>query len=358
MMQQRLAEIRKNAISAFKSAKDANELEAAEVKFLGRKGELTGLLKDLADLSLEDKKRFGTEANKLKLELDGELSKARAELEKKQFSSLADSEWLDISAPGKSRSVGHTHLVTKAIREIENIFSRIGFVRERGNEIDWDWYSFESLNMPKDHPARDEWETFFLADKKGQIATDPKFGKMVLTPHTSNAQVRALQRGEFPIRMICVGKCFRRQIDVSHAPMFHQFEGFYVDKHVTIKHLKGVLDYFAKSFFGPDRKLRLRPFHFRFTEPSFEIDVSCGVCGGTGLVDGRKCGICKRGWLELGGAGMTHPNVLRAGGIDPEKYGAFAFGWGVERTYMMKEGLAIPDIRWLYKNDLRFLKQL
>jgi phenylalanyl-tRNA synthetase alpha chain len=181
---------------------------------------------------------------------------------------------------------------------------------------------------------------------------------MVLTPHTSNAQVRELQRGAFPVRMISIGKTYRRQSDVTHAPMSHQFEGLYVDKGVAITHLRGVLDYFAKSFFGPDRKTRLRPFHFRFTEPSFEIDISCGVCGGTGLgADRQKCRVCKRGWLELGGAGMVHPNVLKAGGVDPKKYSGFAFGWGVERTYMMKEGMRLDDIRLLYKNDIRFLKQ-
>ena len=301
---------------------------------------------------------MGELANSVKVELEAIAAARGGELKTQSYAALAESEWMDVSAPGEAQPIGHSHLVTKATREIEEIFSRIGFVRERGHEVDWDWYAFESLNMPKEHPARDEWETFFVGQKEGDIITNPKYGKMVLTPHTSNAQVRMLERKEFPVRSICVGKCFRRQSDASHVPMFHQFEGLYVDKDVTVAHLKGVLDYFVKSFFGPDRKTRLRPFHFRFTEPSFEIDVSCGVCGGTGLVDGAKCGLCKRGWLELGGAGMTHPNVLKAGGVDPEKYGAFAFGWGVERTYMMKEGLAVPDIRLLYKNDLRFLKQL
>jgi phenylalanyl-tRNA synthetase alpha chain len=181
---------------------------------------------------------------------------------------------------------------------------------------------------------------------------------MVLTPHTSNSQVRELERGQFPVRMINIAKCYRRQIDATHVPMFHQFEGLYVDKGVAITHLRGVLDYFAKEFFGPDRKIRLRPFHFRFTEPSFEIDVSCGVCGGTGLsADRQKCKMCKRGWLELGGAGMVHPNVLKAAKVDPKVYSGFAFGWGVERTYLMKEGMKIDDIRVLYKNDLRFAKQ-
>jgi phenylalanyl-tRNA synthetase alpha chain len=216
--------------------------------------------------------------------------------------------------------------------------------------------------MPKDHPARDEWETFFI-----DAPQHPKYGRMVLTPHTSSGQVREMEKGRLPIRMLGVSKCYRRQIDVTHVPMFHQFEGLLVDKDVSVTHLKGVLDHFAREFFGEGRKTRLRPYHFRFTEPSFEVDVSCGVCGGSGKIpsigsgpnggDGMKCRVCKEGWLELGGAGMVHPNVLKAGKIDPEEWGGFAFGWGVERTMMMKSGVRIDDIRELYKSDFRFLRQ-
>jgi phenylalanyl-tRNA synthetase alpha chain len=166
-----------------------------------------------------------------------------------------------------------------------------------------------------------------------------------------------MRKGVLPIRMIDIGKCYRRQSDATHVPMFHQFEGVFIDKGISITHLLGILDYFAKSFFGPDRRMRLRPFHFRFTEPSFEIDISCAVCGGEGTVNGEKCRMCKRGWLELGGAGMIHPNVLKAGNVDPDEYTGFAFGWGVERTYLMKEGMKIDDIRLIYKNDVRFLEQ-
>ena len=177
--------------------------------------------------------------------------------------------------------------------------------------------------------------------------------QFVLTPHTSNGQVREMEKGKLPIRMINISKCYRRQSDVSHVPMFHQFEGLYVDRHVTIAHLRGVIEYFVHQFFGEDRTYRLRPFHFRFVEPGFEIDVSCDVCGGEGVT----CRLCKGGWLELAGAGMVHPNVLEAGGIDPKQYTGFAFGFGVERSYMMKAGLKVDDIRILYKNDLRFLEQ-
>ncbi len=254
---------------------------------------------------------------------------------------------------------GHLHLTSQAIEEISQIFGHLGFVRVRHPEVDWDWYAFESLNMPKDHPARDEWETFFVRGPgtEASVAQGEK-GKIVLTPHTSNGQVREMEKGTLPIRMININKCYRRQSDASHTPMFHQFDGLMIDEGVSVTHLKGVIDFFVKRYFSPDRETRLRPFHFRFTEPSFEIDITCDVCSGRGSrSDGKKCRLCKEGWLELGGAGMVHPNVLKAGGIDNERYGGFAFGWGVERTLMMRSGLNIDDIRILYKNDLRFLEQ-
>jgi len=259
-------------------------------------------------------------------------------------------EFFDVTHPGIRPPEGHLHIVTQAIMEITDIFKRIGFTRVRYPEIDWDYYAFESLNMPANHPARDEWETFFINSQKSKVKSQ-KFSKMVLTPHTSNGQVREMEKGKLPIRMINIAKCYRRQIDVSHTPMFHQFEGLYVDKNVSIAHLKGVIDYFVKQFFGTERQARLRPFHFQFTEPSFEVDISCGVCLGKG------CKLCKAGWLELGGTGMVHPNVLKYGGIDPNMYSGFAFGWGIERTYMMKSGTKIDDIRLIYNNDVRFLEQ-
>ena len=183
-----------------------------------------------------------------------------------------------------------------------------------------------------------------------------KLGRQILTPHTTNSDVREMENGVLPIRRIFIGKTYRRQIDVTHVPMFHQFEGLVIDEGLSLKHLFGLFDYFVKEYFGPDRRVRFRPFHFRFTEPSIEIDISCDVCGGVNKSN-AVCRLCKSGWLELGGAGMLHPNVLRAGGIDPERYSALAFGWGVERAYMMKSGLKLPDIRILYQNDLRFLEQ-
>ena len=340
------------AETEIKKINNEDILRDFEVKYFGRKGKYNELVKDLPGLSPEERKEVGRLANEIKQEIEKMLEGVRAEIEKERLRNLAKQEWIDRSLPGKKPELGHLHLTTQAIQEISSIFIRLGFVLRRYPEIDWDWNAFEALNMPKDHPARDEWETFFLDLPEG------KKGKIVLTPHTSNGQIHEMERGELPIRMINISKTYRRQSDITHVPMFHQFEGLLIDKNVSISHLKGTLDYFAKNFFGPERKTRLRPFHFRFTEPSFEIDISCDVCGGTGkLSDGGKCRVCKEGWLELGGAGMVHPNVLRAGGIDPKEWNGFAFGWGVERTFMMKQGIKIDDIRIMYKNDLRFIRQ-
>lgn len=345
--------VQQAAEHAVHMAKTPAELEQVEIRYLGRKGELTKLLETIGTLPEVERKTFGEAVNRAKQTIVSTIESHREKLRQDFFERLAETEWVDATQPGILPPEGHLHLVTHAIREIVEIFERIGFYRVRYPEVEWDWYAFEALNMPKDHPARDEWETFFM-----DVGDHPKYGKMVLTPHTSSGQIREMQQKKLPIRMLNISKCYRRQSDVTHAPMFHQFEGFLVDRDVSVSHLKGVLDFFAREFFGPDRRTRLRPFHFRFTEPSFEVDISCGVCGGSGkLASGAKCRLCKTGWLELGGAGMTHPNVLKAGGLDPKKYNAFAFGWGVERTAMMRSGLRVDDIRILYKNDLRFLKQ-
>ncbi len=260
----------------------------------------------------------------------------------------------DTTIPGVDLHLGHIHPISQAMEEISTIFERIGFIRARYPEVDGDYYVFEALNMPKDHPARDEWETFFM-----DVPDDKILGKIVLSTHTSNGQVREMERlGGVPIRMINIARCYRRQADVTHTPMFHQFEGLVVDKGITIQHLKGTIDHFASEFYGPSAKSRIRPFHFQFTEPSFEVDFSCTICDGTGkLPDGEKCKFCKSGWHEVGGAGMVHPNVLKAGGLDPEQYTGFAFGWGIERTYTLRPGLHIDDIRNFYNGDLKFLEQ-
>lgn len=315
--------------------------DEAFIAIFGKSGIFTSLTAEIRNIPADQKASFGQSLNAAKQQIEKAIQKKKLITVNRKLST----ESIDVTAPGKKQLLGHLHLVSQAIEEIVSIFSKIGFSLQSYPEVDWDWYAFESLNMPKDHPARDDWETFFI-----KADTDPKYGLQVLTPHTSNGQVREMERvKEPPIRMLNITRCYRRQIDVSHVPMFHQFEGLYVDTNVSIPQLKGTFDFFTTNFFGPDRVTRLRPHHFRFTEPSFEVDIVCGVCLG------RGCRLCKDGWLELGGAGMVHPNVLKAGKIDPTKHSGFAFGWGIERTIAMKTEL--PDIRLFYQNDLRFLEQ-
>lgn len=326
----------KNKINSIKNAK---ELDKVYIELFGKNGLFTNLTKQIKQVPPKARPAFGQEVNRIKQEIEAYLQKKRLSLKQRP------KEAIDITAPGKKTKIGHLHLVSQAIEEIVDIFKQLGFSLQSYPEIDWDWYAFESLNMPKNHPARDDWETFFV---KGP--TKPHFGNQVLTPHTSNGQVREMERVKKPpVRMLNIARCYRRQIDVSHTPMFHQFEGLLVDSQVTIGDLKGSLTFFTTKFFGPKCQVRLRPYHFRFTEPSFEVDVTCGICQGAG------CRFCKSGWVELGGAGMVHPKVLKAGKIDSQKYNGFAFGWGIERVIAIKSG--IDDIRLLYQNDLRFLEQ-
>lgn len=330
------------------------ETDALRLELLGAKSDFASVTKNIKFVPAAYRQEIGKVINYVKEHIEVALVQRDTEVAIKRPAAV---EFVDVTMPGIRPEVGHLHIITQAIMEITGIFERIGFTRVRHPEVDWDWYPFESLNMPPQHPARDEWETFFL-NYPGKPGTDPHKQKIVLTPHTSNGQVREMEKGNLPIRMINIAKCYRRQIDVSHTPMFHQFEGLYVDHDVSIGHLKGVFDYFVKQFFGAARTTRLRPFHFQFTEPSFEVDINCGICLGSGkLPDGSTCRLCKAGWLELGGAGMVHPVVLRNGGVDPDEYSGFAFGWGIERTSMMKSGTKLDDIRLLYGNDVRFLEQ-
>jgi phenylalanyl-tRNA synthetase alpha chain len=347
--------------------------EELRILLLGAKSEFSRLTKQIGKVPKEDRQKVGLVVTEVKQSIEDVLSRVTSNENRE-----TNTEWFDKTQPGIRPPEGHLHIITQAIMEITHIFEKIGFTRVRYPEIDWDYYAFESLNMPANHPARDEWETFFIENPLSSRSAGKRSGdpigitaspsktqdprndsrRMVLTPHTSNGQVREMEKKNLPIRMINIAKCYRRQIDVSHTPMFHQFEGMYIDKNVSIAHLIGVCNYFAQQFFGPNRKIRLRPFHFQFTEPSFEVDINCGICFGSGkLKYGDTCRLCKSGWLELGGAGMVHPNVLRNGGVDPTIYSGFAFGWGIERTSMMKSGTKLDDIRLLYSNDLRFLNQ-
>lgn len=354
-------QVQKDALEEISgSDKGADQLR---LTILGSKSELAKLTKQIRSVNPTDRGQVGMVINQVKQTIENALAQKAHTLT--AASPPAEKEWFDVTMPGIRPPEGHLHIVTQAIMEITRIFEQIGFTRVRHPEVDWDWYAFESLNMPPNHPARDEWETFFI-DYPGKLqrstprvtpGTERK-RSIVLTPHTSNGQVREMEKGKLPIRMINIAKCYRRQIDVSHTPMFHQFEGMYIDREVSITHLKGVFDYFVKHFYGPDRRIRLRPFHFQFTEPSFEVDINCDICHGTGcLSNGSKCRLCKEGWLEMAGAGMIHPVVLRNGEIDPTQYSGFAFGWGIERAYMIKTGTKLDDIRLLYSNDVRFLEQ-
>ncbi len=341
-MKEELNNLKNNALAQIFEAKDPESLEELRVTYLGRNGKINELTKEIKNLGNEERKDVGKQINETKRTIEDAINSKINEI-----NTSKSKEWFDYTVPGKKYDLGHIHLVSNAIKEISDIFQKIGFIRVRYPEVEWDWYAFGALNFPPSHPARDEWETFFVDEKP-----HPKYGAMLLTPHTSSGQIREMQRVKTPpIRMINIAKCYRRQSDVSHYPMFHQFEGLVIDEGINITHLKGTLDYFAKSVFGQAVKTRIRPYHFQFTEPSFEVDFSCTLC------DGKGCKLCKAGWLEVGGSGMVHPNVLRSCNINPNKYSGFAFGWGVERILMMKPGLNIPDLRQLYSTDIRYLKQ-
>ena len=334
--------LKNQAMAIILATQDKKELEVLWLKYLGKKGELTSLIKKIPKLDQIKRKEIGMLANDVKRAIEETIDSQKLKAEDQR---LKTKEFLDVTMPGKQPPLGHLHLISQAIEEITRIFERIGFKKVTYPEVEWDWYAFTGLNMPQNHPARDEWETFFVEN-----LSHPKYGQTVLTPHTSSGQLREMERvGRPPIKMLNIAKCYRRQSDISHAPMFYQFEGLVIDQGINITNLKGTLDYFAKEYFGRERKTRIRPFHFQFTEPSFEVDVTCLVCAGKG------CRACKQGWMELGGAGMVHSVVLKNGGIDPKKFTGFAFGWGVERVLMMKYG--IPDIRLLFSGNLRFLNQ-
>ena len=344
-MKETFNQLTKDLSKALEQVSSQDGLEEVRVEFLGRKGKVAEAMSGIKDLDDETRKEAGKAANDAKTSMQKLFDEAQAKLESVRLGSLGETEWVDLSLPSEAPKAGHLHIVSQTIIEVEQIFNKIGFTRHQVPEIDWDYYAFEALNMPADHPSRDNWETYFLD------APESKMGKMVATPHPSNDQVRLMEKLEPPFKALYIGKAYRRQADVSHVPIHHQFEIEAIDKTATLTELKGVIEYFVHEYFGKERKVRLRPHHFRFTEPSFEVDISCGVCNAEG------CRVCKEGWLELAGAGMTHPNVLKAGGLDPKEYKGFAFAFGVERVLMMREGIRLPDMRDLYKNDLRFLEQ-
>ena len=343
-----IEKIRREFEDKLNDVSSLDSLEKLSLEYLGRKGKIRDCFSTLSKASTVERRSLGAALNELKKYIEKKLQDKRKEISKKKRFRFFDPS-LERIDPEK----GSLHPITYTIEKISRIFSKIGFVRMSYPEVEWEYYAFEALNMPKGHPARDEVETFFI-----DYPEDKKFGRLLLSPHTSSSQVQEMKRvGNPPVRMINIAKCYRPNWDTTHTPMFHQFEGLCIDKGINITHLKGTIDYFVKNFFGKDRQIRLRPYDFRFTEPSFEIDISCAVCAGKGEIDGRGCRVCKSGWLELGGAGLVHPFVLKSGGINPDEFSGWAFGFGVERVFLMREGLKIDDIRIFYSGDLRFLSQ-
>lgn len=314
------------------------ELAQLKAKYLGKKGVVTLQLKTLGALSAEERPLAGKRINELKEAVESLSDAKEAELTHQELAKRLASESIDITLPGRTTGIGRAHPISTVLNEIIDIFVRLGFSVEEGPEVELDHYNFEALNIPKDHPARDMQDTFYVSDD------------VVLRTHTSPVQVRVMERQKPPLRFIAPGKVYRCDADVSHTPMFHQVEGLVVDTHITFSNLKGVLVSFVHQMFGPQVPVRFRPSFFPFTEPSAEIDIGCILCGAKG------CRVCKgSGWLEVMGAGMVNPKVLEFGGIDPELYTGFAFGMGVERITMLK--YRIDDIRLLFENDLRFLRQ-
>lgn len=338
-MKEKLKEIHDRAISTLKEISQMKELEETKVKLLGKKGELTAVLKEMGKLSAEERPILGQMANEVRQDIESKLEEVKKRLLAAEQEMKLKAETIDVTMPGRTCSCGHKHPMSIVIDEISDIFIGMGYEIAEGPDVEKDYYNFEALNIPADHPAKDEQDTFYInAD-------------ILLRTQTSPVQVRTMEKGKLPIRVICPGAVYRSdEVDATHSPVFHQLEGLVVDKGITMGDLKGALAVFAKELFGENVKVRFRPHHFPFTEPSAEMDVSCFACGGKG------CRVCKgEGYIELLGCGMVHPKVLKMSGIDPEEYSGFAFGMGLERVAMQRYG--ITDLRLLFENDMKFLKQ-
>jgi phenylalanyl-tRNA synthetase alpha chain len=348
-MQERLKALAQTAREEIAKAADAGRVEELRIKYLGKKGEISAALGQMGKLSPDERRALGEVANKVKAELEGLLAQAVNRAEASQLEAELRGPKLDVTLPGRLRRPGRRHPVSRTLEEIVTTFTRLGFEVYDGPEIELDFYNFESLNVPKDHPARDMQDTFYV-EAKGYAL--PPSSPVLLRTHTSPMQVRAMQERKPPLRLVMPGRVYRRDSDVTHTPQFHQVEALLVDKAVTFAELKGTLDAFVKAFFGSDMRTRFRPSFFPFTEPSAEVDITCLVCNGKS----KDCRVCKQtGWLEVLGAGMVHPNVFKAGGYDPDEVTGFAFGLGVERIAMLRH--KIDDLRMMFENDARFLEQ-
>jgi len=330
--------------AALDGCRSEEDLERARIAFLGRKGRLTEVMRGVGALTPQERPAIGELANALKRRVEQRIDELRDRWQAERRKIELEGERLDVTLPGRAWPYGHAHPLTTALDETVGILVSLGFSVYEGPHIEDEYHNFEALNIPSDHPARDMHDTFFVDDRH------------ILRTHTSPVQIRVMENQEPPVAAIAPGAVFRHDDDITHSPMFHQVEGFLVDRGVTFAHLKGVLSLFVQRMFGDDTRLRFRPSFFPFTEPSAEIDISCVICGGAREVGGAPCRVCKAsGWLEILGAGMIHPAVFRAVGYDPEAVTGFAFGVGIERVAMLKYG--IHDIRLLFQNDLRFLRQ-
>lgn len=338
-MREQLNNIKVEAEKRLQEVKALDELENLRLRFLGKKGELTAVLRGMGALSQEERPVIGQLANDVRSFVESRIEEVAKALRDKEREKQLEAEAIDVTIPGKRRFIGKKHPLSIVLDEIEEVFISLGYEIAEGPEVELDYYNFEALNIPKGHPARDAQDTFYINDK------------ILLRSQTSPVQIRVMEEKKPPIKIICPGRVYRSDaVDATHSPIFHQVEGLVVDRGVTMGDLIGTLQLFARRLFGENTKIRLRPHHFQFTEPSAEVDVSCWACGGKG------CRICKdEGWIEILGAGMVHPKVLQNCKIDPNEYSGFAFGLGVERTTMGK--FNIDDLRHLYENDMRFLKQ-
>ena len=338
-MQSKLQEIKERALQEIEKAKANGSIEEIRVKYLGKKGELTTILRSMGNLSKEERPVMGKLVNDVKNIVEEKLQEVVSEIKEKQKKEKLENEVIDVTLPGVKNEIGNRHPLEVTVERIKDIFISMGFAVEDGPEVELDYYNFEALNIPKNHPAKSEQDTFYINED------------VVLRTQTSGVQVRVMEKQKPPIKMISPGKVYRADsVDATHSPIFYQMEGLVVAEGVTFADLKGTLELFTKKMFGDKVKTKFRPHHFPFTEPSAEMDATCFVCGGKG------CNVCKgSGWIEMLGCGMVHPNVLRNCGIDPEVYSGFAFGFGIDRMVMLSYGL--DDIRLLYESDMRFLNQ-
>ncbi len=338
-MKEKLSEIRERALAEIESAADLNRLNEVRVAFLGKKGELTAVLKSMKEVDPGERPLVGQMVNETRAEIEQKIEAKKDEMEARALQERLRKEVIDVTLPARKNKIGHRHPNTIVLNEVERIFVGMGYEVVEGPEIEYDYYNFEALNIPPNHPARDEQDTFYINDE------------ILLRTQTSPVQIRMMEERDLPIRMIAPGRVFRSdEVDATHSPSFHQIEGLVIDRGITFSDLKGTLEVFAKEFFGVETKVKFRPHHFPFTEPSAEMDVTCYKCGGKG------CRFCKgEGWIEILGCGMVHPHVLEMSHIDPLEYSGFAFGVGLERIALLK--YEIDDLRLLTENDVRFLYQ-